>query len=149
MQFTLSFSLSFKPSEAICLVTKHSIMLQEILDYFDTLRLPKHTHTNTHTRIYIYIYIYIEIERERVTIVIKIQHKKNNPINPMENITKIEVKVKMATVVEGDQKTPIFNSYYTEVSGIALLISLVCPTLPLIHTLYCWVLSKDISSTIF
>ena len=29
------------------------------------------------------------------------------------------------------------------------LLSLDCSTLPLIHTLYCWVLSKEASSTIF
>ena len=43
----------------------------------------------------------------------------------------------------------LFNSYYTEVSGRALLLSLDCSTLPLIRTFYCWVLSKDVSSTIF
>ena len=34
-------------------------------------------------------------------------------------------------------------------SGRALLLSLDFSTLPLIHTLYCWVLSKEVSSTIF
>ena len=33
--------------------------------------------------------------------------------------------------------------------GRALLLSLDCSTLPLIRTLYCWVLSKEVSSTIF
>ena len=42
----------------------------------------------------------------------------------------------------------LFNSYNTEVLGSALL-SLDCSTLPFIHTLYCWVLSKEVSSTIF
>ena len=46
-------------------------------------------------------------------------------------------------------KGSLFNSYYTEVLGRALLLSLVCSTLPLIRTLYCWVLSKEASSTIF
>ena len=41
----------------------------------------------------------------------------------------------------------LFNSYYTE--GWALLLSQVCSTLPLIHTFHCWVLSKEVSSTIF
>ena len=53
-------------------------------------------------------------------------------------------KVKLPTVVEGS----LFNSYYTEVYGRALLLSLDCSTLPLIRTLYCWVLSKEVSSTI-
>ena len=43
----------------------------------------------------------------------------------------------------------LFNSYYTEVWGEgALLLSLDFSTLLLIHTLYCWVLSKLVSSTI-
>ena len=33
--------------------------------------------------------------------------------------------------------------------GRALLLSLDCSTLPSIHTLHCWVLSKDVWSTIF
>ena len=43
----------------------------------------------------------------------------------------------------------LFNSYNTEVLGRVLLLSLDCSTLSLIHTLYCWVLSKEVSSTIF
>ena len=43
----------------------------------------------------------------------------------------------------------LFNSFYTEVLGRVLLLSLDCSTLPLIHTLYCWVLSKEVSSSIF
>ena len=43
----------------------------------------------------------------------------------------------------------LFNSYYTKVEGMVLLLSLDCSTLPLICTLYCWVLSKEVSSTIF
>ena len=43
----------------------------------------------------------------------------------------------------------LFDSYYTKVSGRALLLSLDCSTLPLILTLLCWVLSIEASSTIF
>ena len=43
----------------------------------------------------------------------------------------------------------LFDSYSTEVYGRALLLSPDCSTLPLICTLKCWVLSKEISSTIF
>ena len=43
----------------------------------------------------------------------------------------------------------LFNSYCTELYGRALLLSLDCSILPLICTLYCWVLSKAVSSTIF
>ena len=49
----------------------------------------------------------------------------------------------------GRPEVSLFNSYYTEVYGMALLLSLDCSTLPLIHTLCCWVLSKEVSSTIF
>ena len=49
----------------------------------------------------------------------------------------------------GQPEGSLFNSYYTEVWGRALLLSLDCSTLPLIRALYCWVLSKEASSTIF
>ena len=51
---------------------------------------------------------------------------------------------KLATTFEGS----LFNSYYTKALG-ALLLSLDCSTLPLIRSLYCWLLSKEVSSTIF
>ena len=43
----------------------------------------------------------------------------------------------------------LFDSYYSEVLGRAQTLSLDFSTLPLIRTLYCWVLSKVVSSTIF
>ena len=43
----------------------------------------------------------------------------------------------------------LFNSYNTKVERRALLLSLDCSTLPSICTLYCWVLSKKVSSSIF
>ena len=42
-----------------------------------------------------------------------------------------------------------FDSYYTGVLGRALFLSLDCSTLPTIRTSQCWVLSKEVSSTIF
>ena len=45
-----------------------------------------------------------------------------------------ESKVKFATIVEGAPKVPFFNSLYTDVYGRALLLSLDCSTLRLIHT---------------
>ena len=47
----------------------------------------------------------------------------------------MQVKVKLATVVEGGPEGLRFNSYYTEVLGRALLLSLDWSTLPLIRTL--------------
>ena len=44
---------------------------------------------------------------------------------------------------------PLFNCYYIEVYGRALLLPLDCSTWPLIITLLCLVLSKVASSTIF
>ena len=49
----------------------------------------------------------------------------------------------------GRPEGSLFNSYDTEVYGRVLLLSLDCSTLSLIRTLYCWVLSKEVSSTIF
>ena len=53
----------------------------------------------------------------------------------------------MTTEVEGDQKGPFLITTTPRCRG-ALLLSLDCSTLPLIRTLYCWVLSKEVSSTI-
>ena len=49
----------------------------------------------------------------------------------------------------GRPEGSFFNSYYTEVLVRAQLLSLDFSTLPLIRTLYLWVLSKEVSSTIF
>ena len=49
----------------------------------------------------------------------------------------------------GRSEGSLFNSYYTEMEGSALLLSLECSTLLLICTLYYWELSKELSSTIF
>ena len=43
----------------------------------------------------------------------------------------------------------LINTFYKEVLGRALLLSLDCSTLPSIRALYCWVLSQEVSSTIF
>ena len=43
----------------------------------------------------------------------------------------------------------LFTSYCTKMKRRALLLSLYYSTLPLIHTLQCWVLSNEVSSTIF
>ena len=43
----------------------------------------------------------------------------------------------------------LFNSYYSKVLERALLLSLDWSTLHLIRALYCWELSKEVSSTIF
>ena len=59
---------------------------------------------------------------------------------------------KVSKVGDRSRRRPegsLFNSYYTEMLGKALLLSLDCSTLPLIRTLYCRVLSKEVSSTIF
>ena len=61
----------------------------------------------------------------------------------------IVCKVKLATVIKADPSGSLFNSYYTDVLGRALLLSLDCSTLRLIHTLEWWVISKEASSTIF
>ena len=55
----------------------------------------------------------------------------------------------MATVVKGDQKAPFSIATTPRCRGRVPLLSLYCSTLPLIHTLYSWMLSKEVSSTIF
>ena len=57
-------------------------------------------------------------------------------------------KVKLAIVVEGDPKSPFSIATTPKCRG-ALLLSLDPSTFPLIRTLSCWVLSKEVSSTIF
>ena len=57
--------------------------------------------------------------------------------------------IKLSPFSRGRPEGSLFNSYYTKVLGRVLLLSLNCSTLPLICTLYCWVLSKEVSSTIF
>ena len=49
----------------------------------------------------------------------------------------------------GGPEGSLFDSYNTEVYGMAPLLSLDCSTLPLILNLQCWVLNKAASSTIF
>ena len=60
------------------------------------------------------------------------------------------IKVKLSvTLVEGDQKAPFSIATTLRYWERALLLSLDCSILLLICTLYCWVLSKEVSSTIF
>ena len=59
---------------------------------------------------------------------------------------KIKVKNKVDNLSRGWPESSFFNSYYTKLQGIALLLFQDCFTLPLFHT---WVLSKAASSTIF
>ena len=67
------------------------------------------------------------------------------PIRPMTQWLVIKVSNRSRGWPEGS----LFNSYNIEVKKGALLLSLDCSTLPLIRTLYCWVLNKESSSTIF
>ena len=55
---------------------------------------------------------------------------------------------KVGNCCRGRSEGSLFYTYYTEVQGRVLLISLNWSTLPSIRTLYCWVLSKKVSSTI-
>ena len=55
----------------------------------------------------------------------------------------------MATFSRWRPEGSLFNSYNSKMLGRVLLLSLDCATLPLIRTLYCWVLSKEVSSIIF
>ena len=55
----------------------------------------------------------------------------------------------MATVVEGDQKALFSIATTPRCMGGRYSFSLDCSTLLFIRTLYCWVLSKEVSNTIF
>ena len=57
--------------------------------------------------------------------------------------------VKLATVVEGDQKASFWIATTPRCRGGRYFFLKHCSILPLIRTLYCWVLSKEVSSTIF
>ena len=56
---------------------------------------------------------------------------------------------KVGDCSRGRPEGSLFNCYYAEMLGRTLFVSLDCSTLPLIRTLYCWVLNKEVSSTIF
>ena len=57
-------------------------------------------------------------------------------------------KVKLATIVKGDQKAPFSIATTPRCKEGCYSFLLIAPLCP-IHTLYCWVLSKKVSSTIF
>ena len=52
------------------------------------------------------------------------------------------------TVVKGDPKAPFLIATKPRCWRGRYSFPWIAPTLPLIHTLYCWVLSKEVSSTI-
>ena len=58
-------------------------------------------------------------------------------------------KSKVGDLSRGRPEGSLFYSYYTEVYGRALLLSLDCSTLFLIRTIYCWLLSKEVSRNHF
>ena len=57
-------------------------------------------------------------------------------------------KSKVGDCCGGRPEGSVFNSYFTEMLWGGAT-PFPCSTLPFISTLYCWVLSKEISSTIF
>ena len=65
------------------------------------------------------------------------------------NLFEIYLIKKASKSKVGDQKAPFSIATTLQCRGRALFLSLDCFTLSLIHTLYCWVLSKEVSSTIF
>ena len=77
-------------------------------------------------------------------------HSICNPAVQFENICLKLCKIsKVGDQSRGRPKGSLFKIYYTEVLGRAQLLSLDCSTLPLIRTLWCWMLSKEVSSTVF
>ena len=58
-------------------------------------------------------------------------------------------KVKLATIVEGHPKAPFSIATTPKCREECYSFPWICSTLSLICTLYCWVLIKEVSSTIF
>ena len=58
-------------------------------------------------------------------------------------------KVKLAKFVEGDTKTSFSIAYTQRCRGWRYSFPWIAFTLPFIRTLYCRVLSKEVSSTVF
>ena len=93
--------------------------------------------------IYIYIYIYIYIT------FLSFHFFHTKPINDSPHFFDKLYRhflSKVGDLSQGQPEGSLFNSYYSEVLGRALLLSLECSTLPVIRILYC---CKEISSTIF
>ena len=67
----------------------------------------------------------------------------------VQHIKTMIIKSKVGDRSRGWPEGSLFDSCYTVVSGRVLRLSLECSTLLLIHTLYCRVLSKGASITIF
>ena len=61
----------------------------------------------------------------------------------------LKVKLKLATEVEGNRKAPFSIATTLKCRGGRYFFSLDCTTLPSIRTLYCCVLSKEVSSATF
>ena len=59
------------------------------------------------------------------------------------------IKVKLVTVVEGDQKAPFSIATTPKCKGGHYSFSLDCSSLHSVRTWYCWALSKQVSSTNF
>ena len=84
-------------------------------------------------------------------------YKEDLAINGLQWLTYHETKqnqiiYRLSKAGDSSRRWPggsLFNCYYTDVKERVLFLSLGCSTLPSIRTLYCWMLSKWVSSTIF
>ena len=103
-----------------------------------------HTHIHIHTRRHIYTHLLISRKERHWNryIYARAWALSNN------TFIYIYVVVVVGNGSQGQPEGSLFNSYYIELYGRVLLLSLERSTLPLIRTLYRWVLSKEISSTI-
>ena len=61
----------------------------------------------------------------------------------------VKSKVKLVIVVEGNQKVPFSLASTPKCRGERYSFPWIAPLLPLVRTLYCWVLSKEVSSNHF
>ena len=109
--------------------------------YTDLWLTLNHTYLYTHT--YVHTYIHTYMYSHLLVCLYICSHLK-----PSLYTTSPAAISKVGNHSWGQPEGSLFNSYDTEVSGKALLLSLDCFPLLLIRTLYYWVLSKAVPSTI-
>ena len=101
-----------------------------------------------------YTYVYIALSRrdiatEEYELVCEFRGRsinKKRALTRLKHFKSEYGKIYQKHEPEGDQKASFLIA---TTPRRALLLSLDCSTLPFIRTLYCWVLSKEISSSIF
>ena len=120
----------------------YSIMNQESVLIYNFIDPYTHTHTHTHihrhteqhinTRTLMHTYTHIHMYKHKHTYrhihMYNLRHTHTQIY--LQEYLRIHVQVKLSTFSRGRLEGSLFNSYYTEVVGRALLLSQDCSTLP-------------------